>query len=431
MSDFIEQNTVGPNSRPFSQRQPLVALKLRRKFSQLLMLAVSIVASFAVVGKPAQACPICGQPTITLRERLERADVALLVQWVSATPVKGEKSESSSFEVVQVHRDALEKFQVQDEVVLKRYVNAKSGDLFLLMGQKGAKDKDAVNWEPGAPLAVTETSYQYILQAPSSETAGPQRLPYYIKFLEFPDLTIANDAFSQFVNASTKDIAAVAEKLPREKLKSWLANPRTPPTRHAGFGVMLGMCGSPDDARFLAKQIAEVDPDTASVKRTGIDGIIFGYLLLTADKGLDEIAKTRIADASVSDGEALAAIYAINYYASNGLRKVDKARIAAALRPALDRPATVTTVLVDLARYKDWGLQPRLMEMFSRCDPKVDDDNKLRKKIVHFLIACTMDAPKDAAQLPEHVLTARKNLESLRKIDPKLVESSEKDFFLQ
>ena len=41
-------------------------------------------------------------------------------------------------------------------------------------------------------LAVSETSFQYIVQAPSPEAPAEKRLGYFVKFLEFPDLAIAS-----------------------------------------------------------------------------------------------------------------------------------------------------------------------------------------------------------------------------------------------
>src|ERR1700681_2865400 len=59
------------------------------------------LAFVVFAGSAALACPICGQPTITLPERLARADVALLVEWVSAQSAQGTAAESTTYEIVQ------------------------------------------------------------------------------------------------------------------------------------------------------------------------------------------------------------------------------------------------------------------------------------------------------------------------------------------
>lgn len=394
-----------------------------RRFS---VLCRAVVAGFALLALSSAAsvtaCPICGQPTITLTERLARADVALLVEWVSAKPAKDAAAESTTYEIVQVHRDALEKYKVGETVSVNQLTSGKAGNLFLLMGQKD--EKLGVKWELGPALAVSETSYQYIIQAPSSETPAEKRLAYFIKFLEFPDLTIANDAFAQFVNAPTKDIYAVASKLPREKLRAWLGDPKTPVNRRSGYGLMLGMCGNADDARFLAQQIAATDADNSS----GIEGITFGYLLLGGEGALATIEKTRLANQDLSDGEVYAAALAIRYFWSYGNGTISLARMREAMRQLLDRPALAEIAIVDLARWKDWSLQARLMDLYKSEDQA---DRKLKEAIIHYMIACTKDVPKEGKESPAHVAAAKKHLAELRALDPQLVASGEKNFYLK
>ncbi len=400
----------------------LPAGKLRRIFV-LCRLAVMGFALLAVefVGV-AWACPICGEPTVTLTERLARADVALLVQWVSNKPSKDAAAESTTYEIVQVQRDALGKYKVGEDLTVSQLRPGKAGNLFLLMGQKN--DTLGIKWEIGPAQPVSETSYQYIIQALSPETPAEKRLPYFIKFLEFPDLTIANDAFNQFVNAPTKDIFAVADKLPREKLRRWLANPKTPGTRRSGFGLMLGLCGDADDARFLAKLIAATDSDSS----LGVEGLTFGYLLLAGEEGLTTIEKTRMSDEKLSDGEVYATALAVRYFWSYGNGKISPAHMQRAMRRLLDRPALAEIAIVDLARWKDWGLQQRLMEIYKSED---QTDKKLKEAIIHYMIACTKDVPKEGKEIPRHVTAARKYLDELRELDPQLVTSGEKNFYLK
>ena len=187
------------------------------------------------------ACPICGVPTITLAERYARADAALLVEWVSATAARGKTAESTTYEIVQAERDPTGNYKAGGRLNVEKFSAGKAGNLYLLLGKK--IEDLAIKWEE--PLPVSETSFQYVVQAPSPETAAEKRLPYFVKFLEYPDLTIANDAFGQFVNAPTKDIVAVADKLPKENLRRWLADSKTPVNRQSGYGLMLGLCGGP------------------------------------------------------------------------------------------------------------------------------------------------------------------------------------------
>ncbi|HEY2250091.1 MAG TPA: hypothetical protein VGH74_03480 [Planctomycetaceae bacterium] len=380
-----------------------------------------------MAGSVAVACPICGVPTVTLPERLARADVALLVEWVSAQPAKDATPESTTYEIVQVHRDGTVKngdgkYKVGEKVTtVGQLTPGKAGNLFLLLGQK--HDKLGVKWEIGPALAVTETSYQYIVQAPSPETPAEKRLAYFIKFLEYPDIAVANDAFAQFVNAPTRDIEAVAAKLPREKIRRWLADDRTPVTRQSGYGLMLGLCGGTDEARFLEKQIAEIDPE----RQTGLEGVMFGYLLLAGDRGLEFIEKAYLANRKAPEGKIYPAFLAIRYFWSYGNGKISRPRLQAAMRCLLDQPALSETAITLLAGWKDWSLHERLMKRYGSLP---ESETSAKKAIIGYMIASTKDLGKDENEVPAQVTAGRKCLDELRRRDPKLVADTEKFFYV-
>lgn len=391
--------------------------RIGRQFEFGLLILLSALACFTAP-ESASACPICGVPTVTLPERLALADVALLVEWVSARAADGKQPESSTYEIVQVQRDALDKYRPGERVTVEQLVQGKAGNLYLLLGRKD--DKLGVKWEP-APLPVSETSYQYIIQAPSPETTAAERLPYFIKFLEFPDREIANDAFAQFVNAPTKDIAAVAAKLPRDKIRRWLADDKTPLNRQAGYGLMLGLSGNADDGAFLEKRIVNGNPD----RQFGIEGLIFGYLLLTGEEGLARIEKTSLSNPRAEDGAVFAAWVATRYFWSYGNGKISHERLQAALRPLIDRPALSDSAIETLARWKDWSLHERLMKLYEQ---KQANEQSTKEMIINYMIASTKDMPTEAAEPPAHVIAGRKCLEKLRERDPKLVAHAEKFF---
>ena len=386
----------------------------------VVLAAVLCQSTLALVGDAALACPICGVPSITLSERYARSDAALLVEWVSSKQAKGESRESTTFEIIEVQRDVTGLSKPHERVSVEQLTQGKPGELFLLLGRKD--EKQGVKWE-GFPLPVSETSYQYIVQAPSPETAPERRLAYFAKFLEFSDTTVANDAFGQFVNAPTKDIAAVADKLPREKLRRWLADPKTPVNRLAGYGLMLGLCGGPEDARFLEQRIAATDPE----RQTGVEGLMFGYLLLAGEAGLSKLENAYLADPEAEESMSYAAVLAVRYFWTYGNGKIASERLQAAMRPLLDRPMFAESAIVDLSRWKDWSLHERLMQLYRRSG----DDAKLKQAIVRYMISSTKDVPTGAKELPPHARTGQKCLEDLRQRDPKLVAETEKFFFVQ
>ncbi len=120
---------------------------------------------------------------------------------------------------------------------------------------------------------------------------------------------------------------------------------------------------------------------------------------------------------------------ALRYLWSYGNGKISPERLLAAMRKLIERPQFAASAITDLARWKDWSVQPRLMELYGR---KGFDDRESKRAIIAYLIACTKDAPTGAGdEPPEHVRAAIANLARLRERDPKLVAETEKFFYLK
>ncbi|HUG90387.1 MAG TPA: hypothetical protein VML55_06120, partial [Planctomycetaceae bacterium] len=105
-------------------------------------------------------------------------------------------------------------------------------------------------------------------------------------------------------------------------------------------------------------------------------------------------------------------------------------RLRQSLRLMLDRREVVDLVITDLARWKDWSVQDRLIEIYSADDFEDNGFHRsVKQAIIRYFLACTKDAPAGAdANVPEHALTARKHLATLRKKDPELVRQAERFF---
>jgi len=113
-------------------------------------------------------------------------------------------------------------------------------------------------------------------------------------------------------------------------------------------------------------------------------------------------------------------------YAPN---RIPKDRLKASMRILVDRPELADLVIADLARWKDWAIQDRLMKMYGDKD---FDNPHVKLAIIRYMLVSTKDSknPK-AEQQPAHVIKGNKYLEQLRKTDPKTVKDTERFFFLK
>ncbi|WP_417847531.1 hypothetical protein [Thalassoglobus sp.] len=389
----------------------------------LLCRLPSVFIALACVTATALACPFCDAPSLTLTEQLSASQAAVLVQWAGGEEADREKSFSgtTSYEIIEVVEDESNKLEKGKTIKLDRYRASKKGDLFLLLG---TLTDDRIEWS--SPLEVTETSYNYMKQSPPQDAPTQKRLAYFMKFLEYPDALIATDAYSEFANAPYKDIVPLRNIMPREKLREWLKDPEGAPsraTRTGLFGLLLGLSGNEDDAEFMKAKILE-ESDTF---RLGIDGVMSGYLVLTGDEGLDVIDEHKLRNREVPFSETFAAMQALRFMWTYGDNRISPDRLRQSMRILLDRPTLADLVIVDLARWDDWGVMDKLMELYDDEEYQVPS---IKRAIVRFmLIAEKNNATAAEGEVADHVKQATANLEKLRKEDPKTVKSAERYFF--
>lgn len=392
-----------------------------KKFT-LISSGLVLAAAFFSSSK-AYACPFCDAPSLTLVEQLSASQAAVLVQWAGGEVADREKSFSGTthYEVLEIVSDESGELKKGQSIKLDRYRASQKGDLFVLLG---TLTDDRIEW--GSPLEVTETSFNYMKQAPPQDAPTQERLAYFMKFLEYPDPLIATDAYSEFANAPYKDIVPLRKIMPREKIREWLTNPEEAPsrtTRTGLYGLLLGLSGNEDDAEFMKSKILQETEDF----RLGIDGVISGYLVLTKEEGLDIIDEHKLRSRDVPFSETFAAMQALRFMWTYGDNAIEAERLRKSMRILLDRPNLADLVIVDLARWDDWGVMDKLMALYDKEEYNVPS---IKRAIVRFMLIAEKDDATVAEGVPaEHVLKAKKNMELLREKDPKTVKAAERYFF--
>ena len=407
------------------------------RIARTALLALAVSAALVLTGTvPAEACPFCSAPSLTLSEQVDQSDAVVLAEWSSAKKGNGESAGTTTYAIKEIVKGPAKLLKVGSKVTLVQYRPGKPGDLYLLMGTQAT----VIQWS--SPLEVTRASYKYIAQAPSPKEPSKKRLSYFVKYLEFPDPLVANDAYGEFANAPYEEIAPLADILPRERIRKWVASSDTPVTRLGLYGLLLGLCGKEEDAALMRKKIVEPTDDF----RLGIDGVISGYLLLTGEEGLDLIDRLKLKPTVLVDekgepvldeqgkpkplpfSETYAAMQALRFLQRYAPDVVSPDRLKASMRILLDRPELADLVIADLARWKDWSVQDRLMKLYGA---KEYDIPSIKRAIVRYLLVCSKDIPDKAGKEPEHVAKAKRHLATLEKKDPKTVSEAKRFFFLR
>jgi len=456
---------------------------------RLLVLAVLWGAS------PRQgfACPFCTAPSLTLAEQIEQAVSVELLELESRQPATGDDPSTPAvgrFRVIdeltrQTTTDGRQPASEVDRSDVSRRsrvlrtkestrrelqlaADAQPGDLFVLIRQK-TSETETFDRDDDLPLAASRAVWSYLKSLPPTADATPDRLRYFVRYLEHSEVMIAEDAYGEFANARYDEIVAMRDSLPRHRLRQWIidsCSDRSEIQKRRGlYGMLLGLCGEPSDAALLKRIIVD-DWKPDGDFRLGIDGMIGGYLLLTGENGLEIIERTKLAKPDVAFAETYAAMQALRFAWTYGDGVVSQDRLKRAMRRLLDCPALADLVITDLARWQDWDVQPRLIEMYDE-----DVYPSVKRAIVRFLLVSSrsagrqpadkgQSAPKssvpasgrvtrpnasessgereDASQPgaaadaePAHVTQSRRYLAIWREQDPEIVSDAERFFVVE
>ncbi|MDG2391736.1 MAG: hypothetical protein P8M30_20720 [Planctomycetaceae bacterium] len=358
-------------------------------------------------------CPGC-VPTAseTRAETVARSDVVLLVQWVSSTARDGENAANTVYQVTLVGKDSTELYQPKQLVALDNYREAEPGDLFFLNGLKNSEE--TIDWE--APVEISETGYHYVMQAPSPELPRHERLPYFVKFLEFPDDFIADDAYNEFAFAPFEDVVTLADKLPIEKLRTWLNNKETPQSRIGLYGILLGLCGQPSDADLLGEKFFE----KADQYVFGMEGIVTGYLFLTRDEGLLKIREKILATQEKSVDFLYPLMRAFRIVWTYGGDRVPKSALISAMRTFLEHERLDELVIPDLARWKDWQPIDLLIEKYETHPEKKHES--LKRAIIIYMMECANQETDETGTPSPTADKAQAFLDKVEQEDPILMK---------
>lgn len=401
-------------------------------------------------------------PSVTIAGMLARTDEAVLVHWAGGTKPTDTSTGETVYEIRQIVKNHPRPHKKGERSVLSGYREGKVDDLFLLVGNMSLSG----GWH--APLEITETFFKYAIQAPVPETSTSKRLEYYFKFLEHPDQMISNDAYLEFKHAPTADIVQMSKQLPPEKIRRWITHPQTPVTRMGVYGLLIGLCGTEEDSKILEQKILEGTEEF----RHGQPGLMPGYLLLRGEEGLSILDKHVLMNPDVSFGKVYAAKEAMRFMWSRSEGRIGKSRLRQSMRILLERPELADLVIADLARWKDWTIQNRLMDIYvsslTRIPVTAENAEELRdlkrrasrlidgkfsltlnertsnaysiysikRAIVRYMLICSKDMTEESTNgtdtaVPEHVTSALSYLKILQELDPKTVTRAQRFFFIK
>ena len=392
-----------------------------RSWPVTLFITSLLFALFAFLS-PAEttACPFCSAPQLTLAEQIAQTDIAVLAEWKSGVQpdFSAGTAGTTTFRVEKIIKaPEAAGLEVGKEITLPDYTPGLEGEYALVVGTL----QETISWL--SPLDISKAGFDYVINAPGPENAASLRLKYFVKFLEHKDPLVADDAYAEFANAAYSSIAEVKDSFPTDQLRKWVYDPETPVTRLGLYGLMLGLSGNENDIPRLQDKVTANEEDF----RLGIDGVMAGYLLLSGADGLTVLEKTKFEPAletpsPVPFSETFAAMQALKFLWEYAPDTVEKERLRASMRTLMAHPDLADLVIIDLARWEDWSLLPRLKEIYGQ-EPY--DVPAIKRAIVGYLIAAGKQKPEDEqTPAPAFVTEAEAFLAQLEEEDPKTVKTA-------
>ena len=376
----------------------------------LLMLGLGMLVGQA---RQVLACPFCSAVSLTFAQEIAQSQAAAIVRLVEPPPAGALSPRAEGplpkgkFAVVEVLKGAdfvadaghsatdgtpIETILLEEKPV---------GTLFLLMGIEPPK----LVWS--SPIPVSERAVQYLRKLSALPEKGPDRLAFFQRHLEDPDETLARDAYDEFAVAPYADVRGLADRMDPTQLLQWIENPKVQANRRRLYATMLGACGTKADAERIGAILANQDlgPEKAEV-RSGLDALIACYVTLRGPEGLDLIDELFLnrRGREIPFTETYAAVMALRFLGEES-QGVPRDRVLASLRLLLAEPKLADLVIADLARWQDWSVIDRLVELFEKAEA---DNIFVREPIVNYLRVCPL--PQAAAAIGR-----------LEKIDPEAV----------
>ena len=373
------------------------------------LVRLGVVAAAVGVAGAAMCCPFCSAVKQTFCEEIAANDVAVLAKLVvrperpagNVSPLDAAPAANmSQFEVVEALRGE-EVLSGEKRIQALYFGDQPLGTVFLLMGLAG----DTISWS--TPVVMSERSQAYLHEALQLPPAGADRLVFFQDYLQDAEEMIAGDAYDEFAKAPFADLKTLAPHMHRERIVDWTKNPQVTPSKRRLFLTMLSVCGRPDDADFLQAMIESKDREA----HKALDALIAAYLTLKGADGLPLIDDLFLKNQDAEYTETWAAIMAVRFHGQEE-KIIPRSRLTESLRYMLDRPKLADTVVNDLARWEDWTVMDRLVELFKKPD---EDLTFIRVPVVNYLRVCPL--PK-----------AKEYLAELAKIDPKSVKQAETFF---
>ena len=373
-----------------------------------LLAAVVALAATSSLASRAVACPFCSAVSLTFGEEIANSQLAVIAKLVEPPPRPAADAPNSSLDVAKAKFEIIKILKGEKELGANRKIetvyfgDSPAGSTFLIMGI----DPPAINW--GTPIVISERGQAYVAKSIDLPKEGADRLAFFQDYLEDSDEMLARDAYDEFAKTPYAGVIGLKDRMKHDKLIEWIKSPQIPVSRRRLYLTMLGVCGKPEDLPMLEELIQSKDRQT----KGALDALVAAYLTLKGPEGMPLVEDLFLKNKDAEYTDTYATIMALRFHGTEE-KIIPRERLLVGIRMMLERPQLADLVIPDLARWEDWSVMDRLVELFKNAN---DDSNWVRVPVINYLRACPL--PK-----------AKERIDELAKLDPETVKRASTLFF--
>ncbi len=396
----------------------------------------------------AGACPYCTIESMTLTEEIASSDVVVLARLIQeAAPPADRPDEWGEFGVVDPETGKA-RFRIERVLLGEPLLRGAEEIEVIFFGEASTESQffirgvgtEPIDWN--VPLALSDRAVEYLDRLDDLPKEGPDRIAFFLDYLQHDDRLLAQDAYDEFARAPYADVQAIADQIDHDQLWQWIEDREISPNRRSLYFTMLGVCGTEEDRHQLRKMMLADDrvlrsaaeataaaalglggaitlpamPEMVSMdqrrKQLGFNAMVGCYLKLGGTDALDEVDQLFLANPDAHPSKVFGTLIALRFLAE-GTDQVPLDRLIESMRLVLDKPDFAEQAITDLARWQDWSVLDRLVVMFKEAKPKT----YVKEPIIAYL--------DQATQQPGYIgQRAAAAMAELEKLDPDAVKRS-------
>lgn len=385
------------------------------------LLNTFVVVSLCASAMDAVGCPFCPAQGRTLSAEVDQANLIVFGTLMNAKRDPNEFGKGTTDLQLDLIVKDHEFLKGKKVITLPRYVppDPKNPRKFLVFCEIYKGELDPYR---GEAVSADSKIAEYLKGAIAVRNKDAHtKLKYFFQYLDSAEQDISQDAYAEFAIADYKDVSAVAAKLPPETFVKWLKDPNTPPSRFGLYGYMLGLCGNAKEHAPLLREMLE---DPKRKYSSGLDGMLYGYVLLDPKAGWKYLVSL-IGDESSEFLTRYAVLRTLRVVWENKTDTIKPEAIMDAMQMLLTQGDIADLPIEDLRRWTRWEMTDKVLELYGQ---KSHNIPIVKRSIIRFAL-CVPNNPKAAefikqrrAEDPERV----KDIENLLELEKPVVPEPKK-----